>query len=78
MNDFTQQERILAAEFATALGDQDSMLFHLNTVRDYEEYSLRKQLKKVMAKADYEIMVSRGAYYNKLVQMYGIRKNTRD
>jgi hypothetical protein len=74
---YTPQEITLATEFANKLDDRESMPFHLSSIRHYEEWSLRKQLKKVMSIPADKIRVSRGAYYNTLVQRHGVPKNPR-
>lgn len=78
MNKYTPYERQIATEIATELNDLESLGMHLSYVRHYEEWSLRKELKKVMSYPDHKIDVSRGAYYNSLVQQNGVRKGHRD
>jgi len=78
MSNYTREEEALAHEIANTLGDHDSIGMHLSYVHLYEEWSLRKELKKVMNRPAHKIYVTRGAYYNSLVQQYGVLKNSKN
>ena len=72
MNLTEKQER-LAIEIAHALDDMDSIQWHRQMVTTYSEEYLRKKLLKVLAIPQNQVLTTRGAIYNSLVQKYGGR-----
>lgn len=64
---YTQDEITLAQEFAHALSDYDSMVFHLDNARKFKESFLRKQLEYVLTRPHHKIKTSRAAYYTFLI-----------
>jgi hypothetical protein len=77
MTNYTKEEEKLAREFADALDDHESLAMHLSYVRYYEEWSLRKLLKKALDIPDEDVRTNRAACYNSSVQYNGVLKGSK-
>lgn len=74
----TKEEKKIAYEFATALDDIKSIAFYEYCIRHYPLNYLREKLITVLNIPDEKIMVSKGAYFNKLVKKSGDASNYYD
>ena len=61
--EYSQNEINIAQDIAHQLRDYDSMPYHLQNARRYNESFLRKQLEAVLAIPHHKIRNSRAAYY---------------
>lgn len=73
-DEYEPHEIALAQDIAHALRDYDSMTYHLQNAKRYNESFLRKQLDTVLSIPQHKIRNSRAAYYVFLIN----QKRTED
>jgi hypothetical protein len=67
LDQYSQQEILLAREIAEALEDESSLSYHLKQVRRFKEEFLRKHLAHVLSLPKEQIKKSRAALYVYLI-----------